>query len=132
MLQQQRQGAADRADRRQRRKGYVSRSKIALRFDDKKKVAILETPGGNCLTLSDDKGASCAGGSERQLDRARQGRYCADEQQKSVTLKRRPTSSRSFNAEIKASSGVKVKGSGTAEISSSGKMTVKGSLVMIN
>ena len=41
-------------------KGYVSRSKIALRFDDKKKVAILETPGGNRLTLSDDKtAASC-------------------------------------------------------------------------
>ncbi len=37
-------------------KGLVSRSKVALRFDDKKKVAILETPGGNRLTLSDDDG----------------------------------------------------------------------------
>ena len=37
-----------------------------------------------------------------------------------------------MNAEIKATSGAKVKGSGTAEISSSGKLTVKGSMVMIN
>ena len=36
------------------------------------------------------------------------------------------------NAEISATSGVKVKGSGTAEISSSGSTTVKGSMVMIN
>ena len=53
------------------------------------------------------------------------------EGKKSVTLKAQ-TDLQVDAAEIKASSGVKVKGSGTAEISSSGKMTVKGSLVMIN
>ena len=41
-------------------KGYVSRSKLKLTFDDDKKVVGLETPGGNKLTLSEDaKGACC-------------------------------------------------------------------------
>ena len=42
-------------------KGYVSRSKMKLTFDDDKKVVVLETPAGNKLTLSeDDKTASLA------------------------------------------------------------------------
>ena len=35
-------------------KGYVSRSKLKLTFDDDKKVVTLETPGGNKLTLDED------------------------------------------------------------------------------
>src|SRR5262249_40393044 len=38
-------------------KGYVSREKLKLTFDDEKKVIVLETPAGNKVTLSeDDKG----------------------------------------------------------------------------
>ncbi len=37
-----------------------------------------------------------------------------------------------MNAEIKATSGATIKGSSKAEISSSGQLTVKGSMVMIN
>ena len=113
-------------------KGYVSRSKIALRFDDKKKVAILETPGGNRLTLSDDAGGIVLedkNGNSITLD----GNGIVIVSKKDVKLKvKSDFKAESMNAEIKASSGVKVKGSGTAEISSSGSLTVKGSMVMIN
>ena len=55
-------------------KGYVSRSKMKLTFDDDKKVVVLETPGGNTLTLSDDDKGVVAGRPERQQDHARRRR----------------------------------------------------------
>lgn len=114
-------------------KGYVSRSKIALKFDDKKKVAILETPGGNRLTLSDDKkGILLEDQNGNSIELGSEG-IVLTSSKKAVTLKAKSDLKlEALNAEIKASSGVKVKGSGTAEISSSGKLTVKGSIVMIN
>lgn len=36
------------------RKGYVSREKMQFIFDDEKKSIVLETPGGNSLTLSEE------------------------------------------------------------------------------
>ena len=35
-------------------KGYVSREKLKLTFDDDKKIIGLETPAGNKITLSED------------------------------------------------------------------------------
>ena len=52
-------------------KGYVSRSKLKLTFDDDKKVVVLETPEGNTLTLSEDGKKVVAGRPERQHDHAR-------------------------------------------------------------
>ena len=55
------------------------------------------------------------------------------ESKKAVKLKaQRDLKADAANAEIKASIGAKVKGSSKAEISSSGSLTVKGSIVMIN
>ena len=114
-------------------KGYVSRSKIALRFDDKKKVAILETPGGNRLTLSDDAGGITLedqNGNSIVLDK---DGIVLKSDKKAVKFKAKTDlKAESMNAEIKASSGVTVKGNGKAELSSGGSLTVKGSLVKIN
>jgi uncharacterized protein involved in type VI secretion and phage assembly len=114
------------------KKGYVSRSKIALRFDDKDKAAILETPGGNSITLSDKDGGIVLkdknGNSITLNDKG-----IVIESKKDVKLKAASDlKADATNAEIKASIGAKVKGSSTAEISSSGSLTVKGSMVMIN
>jgi Rhs element Vgr protein len=113
-------------------KGYVSRSKISLRFDDKDKVAILETPGGNSLTLTDKDGGIVLkdqnGNSITLNDKG-----IVIESKKDVKLMAQgDLKADAANAEIKASIGAKVKGSATAEISSSGSLTVKGSMVMIN
>ena len=40
-------------------KGYVSREKLKLTFDDDKKVIAFETPGGNKMALTDDAKGSC-------------------------------------------------------------------------
>ena len=109
-------------------KGYVSRSKIALRFDEKDKVAILETPGGNRLTLSDDAGGVTLedqNGNSIVLDK---DGITLKSDKKAVTITAKTDlKAEAMNAEIKAKSGATVKGSSTAEISSSGKLTVMGS-----
>lgn len=114
-------------------KGYVSRSKIALRFDDEKKVAILETPGGRRLTLSDEDGAVTLEDKDGNAIVLDKDGVTLKAGKKAVTVKATTDfKAEGANAEISATSGVKVKGSGTAEISSSGSTTVKGSMVMIN
>jgi phage gp45-like len=113
-------------------KGYVSRAKLALRFDDKKKALILETPGGNRLTLSDDTGGVLIedqNGNSIKLS----SDGIALTSAKAVEVKAKTDlKGEGMNVEIKGSVGATVKGSSTAEISSSGSLTVKGSMVMIN
>jgi Rhs element Vgr protein len=114
-------------------KGYVSRSKVALRIDDKKKVAILETPGGNRLTLSDDDGGiKLEDQNGNSIVMSKDG-IALKSDKKAVTIKAKSDLTvEAKNAEIKATSGATVKGGSKAEISSSGQLTVKGSMVMIN
>ena len=114
-------------------KCYVSRSKVALRFDDKKKAAILETPGGNRLTLSDDDGGIKLEDQNGNAIVMSKDGIALTSDKKAVTIKAKSDfKAGAMNAEIKATAGVTVKGSSQAELSSSGQLTVKGSLVMIN
>jgi Rhs element Vgr protein len=113
-------------------KVYVSRSKVALRIDDKKKAAILETPGGNRLTLSDDNGGvKLEDQNGNSIVMNSDG--IALTSKKAVTIKAdSDLKADAMNVTLKATSGATVKGTSTAEISSSGQLTVKGSMVMIN
>jgi Rhs element Vgr protein len=114
-------------------KGYVSRSKVALRFDDKKKVAILETPGGNRLILSDEDGGVMIEDQNGNSIVLNKDGIALTSDKKAVKIKAKSDlKAEATNAEIKATSGAKVNGGSQAEISSSGKLTVKGSMVMIN
>lgn len=113
-------------------KGYVSRSGIALRFDDEKKVAVLETPGGNRLTLSDaDGGITLQDQNGNSLTLNADGISLTSA--KAVSLKAKTDlKAEALNAEITASASLKAKGTSSGELSSSGMLTVKGSMVMIN
>lgn len=114
-------------------KGYVSRSKIALRFDDKKKAAVFETPGGNRLTLSDEDGGVKVEDQNGNSIVLNQDGIALTSGKKSVTLTAKADFEvKSKNAKIEASAAATVKGGGQAEISSGGSLTVKGSLVKIN
>jgi hypothetical protein len=113
-------------------KGYVSRSRIKLQFDDKKKSLLIETPGGNRLFFSDD---------EKKIK-------IEDQNQNSITLDSngiKIESAKNFevkaasdckaegmNTSLKGSTQLKMEGGSTAEISSSGNTSVKGSMVQIN
>ncbi len=113
-------------------KGYVSRSKLKLTFDDDKKVVVLETPAGNKLTLSEDaKSVSLEdqNGNSITLDDGGITLKSA----KDLTLKASgDVKVEGTNVEFKAQSSFKAEGQSGADLKSSGTLTVKGSLVQIN
>jgi Rhs element Vgr protein len=113
-------------------KGYVSRGKVALRIDDNKKAAILETPGGNRLTLSDnDGGLKIEDQNGNSIVMGQDGITLTSKN--AVTVKAdADLKADAMNVQLKATSGATLKGGSQAELSSSGQVTVKGSMVMIN
>lgn len=113
-------------------KGYVSRSKLKLTFDDDKKVVVLETPQGNKLTISEDtKSVSLAdqNGSSIILDDG----GITLKSFKDITLRASgDLKVEGTNVGLKAQSRFKAEGQSGADLTSSGTLTVKGSLVQIN
>jgi Rhs element Vgr protein len=113
-------------------KGYVSRSKLKLTFDDDKKVVVLETPEGNKLALSED-------GKKVSLEDQNGSSITLDDggitlkSAKDITLKASgDLKVEGTNVEFKAQSNFKAEGQSGADLKSSGTLTVKGSLVQIN
>ncbi len=111
-------------------KGYVSREKMKLTFDDEKKIIAMETPGGNKLALSEDaKGIILQdqNGNKITLD----DKGITIESAKDLVLKAGKDFKLSgVNAELKAQSSFKASGSGTAELSGA-STTVKGSTTTV-
>jgi Rhs element Vgr protein len=97
-------------------KVYRSRSGMRLYFDDDKKIALLETPAGNRMTLSEqDQGLKLEDQNGNKLELTPQG----------IVIE-------SASAlEIKAATDLKLSGQ-AAELSSSSTTTVKGATVAIN
>jgi Rhs element Vgr protein len=113
-------------------KGYVSRSKLKLTYDDDKKVVVLETPAGNKLTLSED---------EKSVALVDQNGSSVTLDQDGITLKSAKDLTlkasgdlvlQGNNLNLTADVGLKAKANSSAEVSSSGTLTLKGSLVKIN
>ncbi|MDQ2088742.1 type VI secretion system tip protein VgrG [Marimonas arenosa] len=113
-------------------KGYVSRTKLRLVFDDENGAVIVETPAGNSVTLSDSDG----------------GILLADQNGNSIALTSDGITFDSAGGVIIAASGdveiegtniglaanaeLKAEGSASAAVTSSGMVEVSGSLVKIN
>ena len=113
-------------------KGYQSRSKIKLTFDDDKKVVILETPGGSKLTLSDDqKSASLVdqNGNKVTLD---DGGITLESRKDLILKASGDVKVQGTNVECKSKASFKAEGQAGADVKSSGPLTIKGSLVQIN
>ena len=111
-------------------KGYVSRSKMRLLFDDDKKSALLETPAGNRVTLSEDaKGIVIEdqNGNKITLDDA----GIKIESSKDLILKAgKDIVIEGANIDIKASAGLKAAGTASAELTGA-STTVKGSATVV-
>jgi uncharacterized protein involved in type VI secretion and phage assembly len=114
-------------------KGYQSRSRIRLSFNDDTKVVTLETPAGNVLTLSEaDKTVSLVDQNGNRIEMTADG--IVIESAKSLELK--------AGTELKLESGtalgvkggteLKMEGAAGAELSSSAITKVKGSLLQLN
>ncbi|HVY69609.1 MAG TPA: type VI secretion system tip protein VgrG [Verrucomicrobiae bacterium] len=113
-------------------KGYVSRSKLKLHFDDDKKTILIETPGGNRMLFSDDEQKiklEDQNGNSITLDQD----GIKIESAKDFGIKAASDfSTESVNASLKGSAQLSLEGSGSAEVKSSGSTSVRGSIVQIN
>lgn len=114
-------------------KGYQSRSKMKLSFNDETKVVTLETPAGNVLTMSEaDKKVSLVDQSGNKIEMTADG--IVIESAKALTLK----AGTELKLESKTALGVKggtelkLEGASGAELSSSAITKVKGSLLQLN
>jgi len=98
-------------------KVYRSRSGMRLYFNDDKKIALLETPAGNRLTLSEQD----------------QGVKLEDQNGNKIEMSASGVKIESASAlELKAGSELKLSGQAGAELSSSATCKVQGSVVQIN
>ncbi len=121
------------------RKGYVSREKMQFIFDDEKKIILLDTPGGNRMTLSEEKKGIVIedqNGNKIILD----DNGIKIESSKNLTLKAtKDIKLESMNMDMKAQSAFKAAGTASAEVSGvsttikgSATTVIQGGLVQIN
>ena len=113
-------------------KGYVSRGKIIVQFDDDKKTLSIETPGGNKVLISDeDKGISMEDQNGNTLVLNDQG--ITMESQKKITIKAaQDVVIEGNNVNLQANAQLKAEGTTGAEFSAKGNTVVKGAMVQIN
>lgn len=121
------------------KKGYVSREKLKLSFDDEKKIITLETPGGNKLVLSDeDKGISLEDQNGNKIVMNDSGIQFQTDKEMSLKASQ-DLKLEGLNVQIKAQSNFKAEGSSSAEVSGAstsikGNATtvIQGGMVQIN
>ena len=113
-------------------KGYVSREKMKLMFDDEKKIINIETPAGNKIVISEDeKSISLIDQKGNKLVMDKDG--ISIESIKDFKIKASgDIKAEGVNAQMKASAELKMKGDASAEYASGGTTSVKGSMVNIN
>lgn len=107
-------------------KGYVSREKMKLTFDDEQKSILFETPAGNRLLLSEaDKAIKIEDqhGNKIILD----DKGITLQSSKDILLKAaKDLKVEGTNLDLKAQAGFKAQGTGSAELSSGASTTIKG------
>lgn len=113
-------------------KGYTSREKLLLIFDDDKKEINIETPGGNKIKISDDaKGIKMEDLNGNKIEMNDQGITISSPMKIEITAGTDLKLS-AANLTVAADSSLSMSGSGSSKLESSGSLTLKGSMVMIN
>ena len=105
---------------------------MRLEFDDDKKHVIVETPGGNRITVSDDEGGILFEDQHGNKVTLNSDGITLDSAKDLVLKAKGDVKAEGTNINFNANAQLVAKGSGSAEISSSGNTVVKGSLVQIN
>lgn len=130
-------------------KAIVSKSLVKIEIDDDKKIITVTTPGNNKIVLSDDaKSITLSDQNSNTITMDSSGIKLDSGKDVTIAAKGKISLSATQNCEAASSggdftaAGINVKltaqaqlaaaGNATAEISSSGQTTVKGSIVMIN
>jgi len=121
-------------------KGYVSRSKMKVMFDDEKKILTIETPAGNKLIISEeDKAITTTDQNGNETKLSPDGISMTSPKDIKIEAKGKISitatqdlSMEGLNVTAKAQVNFKAEGAAGAEISTSAIAKVKGSMVMIN
>ncbi len=115
-------------------KGLQTRSGIKLLFNDDKKVASLETPGGNILLLDEDDTGDVKledkNGNSITLNSS--GIAIKDMSGNEINMTSSGMELKATNITLSASASLNMSGSGSAKVEASGTLTLKGAMVMIN
>ncbi len=113
-------------------KGFVTRSKIKLTFDDEKKIITLETPAENKIVIDDDAGTiELKDQSNNKITMSSSG--ISIESASDLMLKAtQNVTIQGVKIEAKADSEFAANGSTKASLQSSGQTEIKGGMVMIN
>ncbi|HEX7844753.1 MAG TPA: phage baseplate assembly protein V, partial [Chitinophagaceae bacterium] len=113
-------------------KGFVTREKLTLWFNDEKKIIKIATPGKNSLTLDDDAGKIILKDQHNnEITMSEEGIMIKSAKDIKLEAASGKLALSSNELEAKANSSAKISGS-SAEMSASGTTTVKGSMVQIN
>ena len=112
-------------------KGFVTRSGIKMIFDDQKKSFTLQTPAGKKIIM-DEQGMQMLLEDENQNKILMDATGITIQSSGNIQMKAAGTLALSGGSLQVSGGAVKVSGSGTTEISSSGVLTLQGSLVKIN
>ncbi len=130
-------------------KTIITQSKLQLRFDDENKVITVLTPGGNTMVFSDkDKGITVTDQNSNKIEMKDGGITITDkssnkiemtssgitiDSKSNLTLKAaQEVEVKGLSVSVSGDQSATVKGSAECEVSSSGQMSVKGAMVMIN
>jgi type VI secretion system secreted protein VgrG len=129
-------------------KGILTKSKLKIEFDDKKKITTIETPGGNKAVLSDDgKSILLQDQNNNKVEMTSNGITMDSMKDIKITSKTKVTIQGTtgvdissvadaklsgMNVNLNANAALTAKGTISAEISAAGQTTVKGAIVMIN
>lgn len=112
------------------RKGYVSREKMRFLFDDENKIIVLETPGGNRMTLSEkDNGIVLEDQNSNKITLDDSG-IKIDSTKDLILKAAKEIKIEGLNVNLKAQTAFKAAGTGTAEISGA-STTIKGSATAV-
>ncbi len=114
-------------------KGFYTRSKMKVEFDDDKKIITIETPAGNTLVFSEeDSSISLTDQNSNKIKMTTDG--ITVESCKDISLKAGSGDVKieGVNLSFKGSSTLKAEGAASAEISSSAITKITGSMVQIN
>ncbi|MCW3084477.1 MAG: Rhs element Vgr protein [Bacteroidetes bacterium] len=115
------------------KKGFYTKEKLKLEFDDDKKSVTIETPGGNkiIITDKDDSKITISDSNKNIIEMSKDGIAITSGKDLKIKAKGDITIE-GVNITSSADSKLKAEGNGGVELSSSANAVIKGSVVQIN
>ena len=114
------------------KKGYTSREKMLMIFDDEKKEIVFETPGGNKVTISDDKkGIVLEDMNSNKIEMNDNGIKITSQTVIEITAGTE-LKIKSLSMKSEADTTLELKANASAKVESSGILELKGAMVKIN